>query len=330
MTPGTYRPIGPLERLRRTGGTGMLKNRFAGMLRRRKSDAVRMLNDEGLSFGTLYALRPEIEKAGIAGELSEKNRAALEICGKIAQDPKLLASGGIDYGDQTVHSAFLWMFQTGARDDGLGEAYDEALDLCASVLLRRYRETAILPELVDLIFRRNRKRGYLHDLIWAFFESRDPGALRYIAKYLRSENARDTELACLLLHLPRAGSSMREKANLYRSYLNWLDENKPFLYFTGESLQSSNQPEICGVDLGAKYLCKNISPRSRRPADPLTQQEQESLSCFARTKEPDRAILSSYSRRLHDKDPARWEQWIHSPVEKQIETAKGETGRRAL
>lgn len=327
--PNARRPIGTLEQLRRVHGAEALKSQFGEALKNQEGTAVRMLNDAGLRFATLFVLKPEIENAGLLEKLSARNRAALEICGKIMEDPKSIAAGGISYRDEAVHSAFLWIFRTGAGDDGLSEEYDEVLDLCASVLLRRYREKSILPELADLIFRRNRKHGYLHDLIWAFFEARDPNALRYLAGYLRSPNERDAELACLLLHLPHTGANSREKQTQYREYLRWLRENGAYLYFTGESLQSSNEPRICGVDLGAKYLCKNISPRSRKPLNPLTQQEEESLSCFAQAKEPERAVLSDYSQKLHSRDPAFWNRWIRSPVNEQIRIAKG-SGRGRL
>ena len=322
----TRRPIGSLERLRRVHGAEALKSQFGEALKNQAETAVRMLNDGGLHFATLFLLKPEIEKAGLTEKLSVRNRAALELCGKIQENPKSIAAGGIPYGDRAVHAAFLWIFRTGAADDGLSEEYDGILDLCASVLLRRYREKAILPEVVSLIFRRNRKHGYLHDLIWAFFEFRDPGALRYLAEYLRSPNERDAELARLLLHLPEADG--RGKQVQYRDYLRWLNENRAYLYFTGEGLQASNQPQICGVDLGAKYLGKGISPRSREPVSPLTEGEQECLSCFAGTGESERAILSEYSQKLHARDPAFWSRWIHYPVEEQIRIAKGGTGRR--
>lgn len=321
---------GALEQIRRTRGIGACKRRFQEIESKQKEGAVRLLNGGGLRFATLFALKPQIEEAGLQRGLDGKLQAALQICDKVLEEEKSLPGNGISYTDENVRAAFLWIFQTGARDDGLSNDYDEILDLCASVLTRRYHEKGILPGLAELIFRRNRKKGYLHDLIWAFFQIQDPGSLRHIAPYLRSSNARDRELARLLLHLPETGEDARKREEQYRNFMNWLQENNAYLYFTGESLQSSNQPEICGLDREAKYLGKQISPRKHTPVNPLTEQEEESLSCFAQAEENEKAVLSEYSGKLHARNPAAWNQWIHSPVSEQIRIAKSGTGRRLV
>jgi hypothetical protein len=321
---------GTLEQIRRTRGADTCKKRFREIIVKQKDGAARLLNAGGLSFATLFTLRPQISDAGLEPKLDGKIQAALQICEKVLEDEKALPGGGISYSDENVRAAFLWIFQTGARDDGLSNDYDEILDLCASVLTRRYREKSILPGLAELIFRRNRKKGYLHDLIWAFFQIHDPGSLRLIAPYLRSSNARDRELAHLLLHLPEAGTSAQKRNEQYRNFIKWLQENSAYLYFTGESLQSSNHPEICGINREAKYLGKQISPRKRTPLDPLTKEEEESLNCFAQAEEDEKAILSEYSGKLHARSAALWNRWIHSPVSEQIRIAKEGTGRRLV
>lgn len=324
MSPDPRGPAGTLERSRRTGGADACKDRFGQAVKTNRQAALRLLNGGDLRFATLFLLRPQIEEAGLAAELGARNRAALEICGRILEDPKSEPGGGISYREPAVRSAFVWMFRSGAADDGLSNEFDEILDLCACVLLRRYRETSILPDLAALIFRRNRKKGYLHDLIWALFKSRDSNVLRLIAPYLRSENERDAELARLLLHLPESGGDANGEAQ-YRGYLGWLRENAPYLTFTGESLQCSNHPQLCSVDLGAKYLCH---PPRGNAAKPLSPREHECLSCFSCAREGDRAVLSDYSYRLHARSPARWRRWMESPVDEQVRIAKSGTGRR--
>lgn len=321
---------GTLEQIRRYRGISACQKRFQEIVQKQEQGAAKLLNDKGLRFATLFALKPQIEKAGLEPRLDVKIQAAMQICGKVLEEKKSLPGGGIPYSDENFRAAFLWIFQTGARDDGLSNEYDEILDLCAGVLTRRYREKSILPGLSELIFRRNRKKGYLHDLIWAFFQIHDPGSLRYIAPYLRSSNTRDRELAHLLLHLPETQENARSQEDQYRNFMNWLSENSSYLYFTGESLQSSNQPEICSLDREAKYLGKQISPRKRTPATPLTKEEEESLSCFAQAEENEKSALSDYSGKLHARNPELWNQWIHSPVSEQIRIAKGGTGRRLV
>lgn len=322
--------FGALDNIRRLQGADACKKRFQALLKDQDDRAARLLNDTRLRFATLFLLRPQIEESRLGPQLSDRNRAALQICGKVLKEQKA-PPGGIDYSDPKIHAAFSWMFRTGAESDGMSNEFDEVIDLCASVLTRRYRETFILPALTGLIFRRNRKKLYLHDLIWALFQADDPNALRYIARYLRSANARDRELARLLLHLPASGESSFERESQYRKYLGWLHENSAFLYLTGESLQGSNQPEICHVDLGAKYLGKQISPRSRTPLHPLNPREEESLSCFAKAEERDRTVLSQYSKSLRSRSPAVWNRWIRLPVEKQLEIAQDHLpGRRLI
>ena len=325
MSPIPRGPIGTLEQIRRTQGADACKDNFGRTVKTNRQAALRLLNGRDLKFATLFLLRPQIEEAGIADGLGARERAALDICGKVLQESKTLPGGGISYQDPAVRSAFLWIFRSGAADDGLSDEFDEILDLCAGVLLRRYHEKSILPDLSALIFRRNQKKGYLHDLIWALLQSRDANALRLVAPHLRSENERDAELARLLLHVPGEGKDARERENQYRSYLGWLRENAAYLTFTGESLQCSNQPEICSVDLGSKYLCRS---RGERTAESLTQRERECLRCFSGAKESDRAVLSDYSHRLHARNPARWRHFMESSVDEQVRIAKSGTGRR--
>ena len=325
MNPDPRGPGGTLERIRRTRGADACRDRFGRAAKAGRQTALRLLNGGDLRFATLFLLKPQIEEAGLADGLGARNRAALEICGKILEDPKSQPGAGISYRDPAVRSAFLWMFRSGAADDSLSNEFDEILDLCACVLLRRYRETSILPDLAALIFRRNLKKGYLHDLIWALFKSRDANVLRLIAPYLRSGNERDAELARLLLHLPDSEGDTRGREAQYRGYLSWLRENSPYLTFTGESLQCSNQPQLCSVDLGAKYLCR---PPRGNAAGPLTPREHECLSCFSGAKEADRTVLSDYSNRLHARSPARWRHFMESPVDEQVRIAKSGTGRR--
>ena len=330
MYRNPYASAGTLELIRRTRGADACRNRFGEVLLKRKGEAVRLLSVRGLSFGTLFVLRPQIKEAGLEPQLDAGLQAALRICDQALDEKKTVPEDRIPYSDENVRAAFLWIFQTGVRDDGLNNKYDGVLDLCACVLTRRYREKSILSGLSGLIFLRNRKKGYLHDLIWAFFQIRDPASLRYLAPYLRSANARDRELARLLLHLPDAGGDARAREMQYRDFTNWLNENNAYLYFTGESLQSSNQPEICGLNRAAKYLGKQISPHSRAPIDPLTKEEEESLSCFAQAEESEKAALSDYSAKLHARNPALWNRWIHSPVSEQLSVAKSGMGRRLV
>ena len=73
----------------------------------------------------------------------------------------------------------------------ISDEHDEILDVTASLLIKTHNDKTILPTIVDTIFSRNRKGLFNHDLIWAFFQARDPYSLMLVANYLNSEDTED-------------------------------------------------------------------------------------------------------------------------------------------
>lgn len=332
MYSGSASSINDFDCIRRARGNDACKNTFRRLLKERKQAAIRLLNDNQLYFASLFILKPEIEKFEMDDqELGERNRIALNICGKISERKNLNSDSVSPFplNDEKVHSVLLWMFNTGSADDGLSDEFDKIIDISASILVKTHHEKAILPTVAELIFKRNRKGAYTHDLIWAFFQARDSQSLRVIAGYLRSSQRKDSELAHTLLHLPenlQAGPN-NSKENQYRTYLSWLQENSPYLYFTNESFQLTNSPKPCEVNLEAKYLCKDSSPKGRRVMTDLTEEDYGYLNNFSGIQEEeDRAVLANFSNKLHQQDPPQWNQWMQAPIDQQIQVAK--YGRR--
>lgn len=319
-----------LDRIRRSQGIDACRNTFGRMGKERRQNAVRLVNDGGLFFASLFILQPEIEELNLKEELSERNRIALSLCNRILSEKN--SAGGpdlmISLNSEEVHHVLLWMFNTGAADDGLSNDFDQVLDIVASVLMKTHHEKTILPVLTDMIFKRNQKGRYIHDLVWACFQTHDANALRFIAGYLRSPAAKDVDLASMLLHLPQDVPlrSFSDRQKQYVSYLSWLKENEPYLYFTGESLQFTNNPSPCSVDLEAKYLCKAGGMRGRKQPAPLTDTERESLMKFNRTSEDEKKTLAKHSQRLHRENPSYWNEWMQYPIDKQVNIAQ--YGRR--
>ena len=105
-----------------------------------------------------------------------------------------------------------------------------------------YNDKTILPTIVDTIFFRNRKGLFTHDLIWAFFQARDPYSLMLIANYLYSEDIKDVKLACKLLDfVPSIDMTMgKDSKKQYRDLFYWLEENYPLFIFYGGKF-SKNQ-----------------------------------------------------------------------------------------
>nr|WP_319487288.1 hypothetical protein [uncultured Caproiciproducens sp.] len=330
MNSGNAGPANNLDRIRRTQGANTCRKVFLKMGASRRQNAVGLLDDDRLLFASLFILQPEIRELDLYQELSERNRIALNICQKIA-DAKNSAKGSgssFSLNSEPVHAVLMWMFMTGAADDGLSSQFDQALDITASILVKTHHEKTVLPVMADLMFKRNRKGVYNHDLIWAFFQAHDAQAMRYIASRLRSPVQKDVDLVRLLLNVPQDVPlrTNSDKQKQYDAFLAWLKENSPYVYFTGESLQLTNTPSVCGVNIDAKYLCKDISPRSNMPLTPLTETERTNLNEFYGAKDDERAVLAKYSQTLHDKNPPSWDEWMQYPVSKQIDIAK--YGRR--
>jgi hypothetical protein len=147
------------------------------------------------------------------------------------------------------------LFERSMDKQGLSDEYDELLDVTAALLINIHKDNSILPSIVDTIFIRYREGLFTHDLIWAFFEARDPYNLMLIANYLYSDEARDIELACKLLDfVPSIDmTTSRDSKDKYTAFFHWLRENYRFLYFTGESFQRTSNPIPYKIDSDVKY-----------------------------------------------------------------------------
>jgi hypothetical protein len=123
------------------------------------------------------------------------------------------------------------------------------MDAAVSVLVNIYIDNSVLPAAADMIFKRNRQGHYTHDLIWAFFRSSTPDALKLTAERICSSDQQDIDLACHLLNFESSYLSLNteDRQKQYQTYLQWLNENAPFLYFTGESFQYSSNPILYKV-----------------------------------------------------------------------------------
>lgn len=330
MDSGYNGTVNDLDYIRRSQGINACRNTFGKVGKERRQNAVQLVNDSRLFFASLFILQAEIKELNLKEELSERNQIALNICKKILDEKKPSGDSGhlISLNSDEVHNVLLWMFNTGAVDDGLNNGFDQILDIVASVLMKTYHEKTILPVMTDMIFKRNQKGRYIHDLVWACFQTRDANALRFIAKYLRSSVSKDVDLARTLLHLPQDMPlrSNSDKQTQYAAYLLWLKENGPYLYFTGESFQFTNNPIPCSVDLEAKYLCKDHGIRNRKLFTPLTDAERASLIKFDQVSENKKMILAKHSQRLHRENSSYWNQWMQYPVDKQMKIAQ--YGRR--
>lgn len=319
-----------LDSIRMNNGSDKLKAHFHDLVKNDRKKAIDSINNENLHFASLFLLRSEIKDSNLLNDLSLRNRIALEIVNEIVEkekDSSVIKYISSDY-TQIVYSILKWIFETGSMDDGLSNKYDEVLDITAILLTRIYNDQKILPRVADMIFARNKKGFFIHDLVWAFFECKDPSSLIMIANRLLSQEIDDVNLASNLLSFV-PGIDRNNNSNKQRQYvffLKWIEENGLFLNFTGQSLQEVNRPRPYVVDLEAKYLRKFVSVESGKMLKPLTLKEKRLLNEFNGLDDNTKLLLSSFSNMLNNKDINLWNKWINYPIKKQIEIAKDSTG----
>ena len=216
------------------------------------------------------------------------------------------------------------MFERGIYQYRISNEDDEILDVTALLLIKIHKDKSILPNIVHMIFSKNRKGLFTHDLIWAFFQAKDPHSLMLIANYLGSDDENDVKLACKLLDFAPTVDMMVGKgsAKQYTSFLHWIEENYSFLYFTGESFQRTSKPIPYIVALDAKYLCRKVSLNSGKSLIPYTEKEMDLLGYFNNLDEDTKLLLSRHSFKIHYENIYLWESWINYSINKQISIAE--------
>jgi len=224
---------------------------------------------------------------------------------------------------QTTYSSLRWMLNVESRDEITDKQLEEVVDTAALLLVKSYKDKAVLPKVVNQIFDRYNRNAYTYDLIWACFESCSPQVLYMIANRLLSSRMKDVELSTKLLSfIPCPGINGNvDRTQYYSCCMNWINENYPFLYYTGESFQQSCKPIPFAVSLEAKYLCKAVSPDNGKISGPLTKDELELLRIFNTLDDYTKVLLSTCSFRLYRKNFPLWSRWRYLPVWQQIQGA---------
>lgn len=325
-----YRVVPPsyLDRIRLQSGGDTLKRHFLKMVKEHRKQAILHMNADHLHFATLFLLLPEINVLNLYEELNKRNRAAIALLGKVSEHFKYVPHSKENLlGDsESVRAALKWMLLTGIPDDGLNDMFDQILDTAASLLLQNHGSSYMLPSLVRLLFRRNRKGRYIHDLAWALFRSQDLDCLRLIAERLRSSNKKDVALAQSLLRYNGKTAVKSPKQWRYASFVSWFEENRPFLAFTGDNFNRTSAPALFRVDLDAKYLATKRLLQEQNALDPLARTDHPCLDDFHDATAAEQLLLANYSYRLHVQNKKQWKDWMVYPVKKQIQIAQGRQG----
>ncbi len=313
-----------LDTLWSAGGPHHLKQFMSVTAQSDRAEALRLINDEHLRFPVLFILMPEISAHGLYGGLSPRNMAAISICSKKMYKHSI-DTAVTDATNDTLYLTLKWMFETGKDWDGLSvghDPYDAVIDYTVALLIISYEDKKILKDVAELIFRRNRKGFFIHDLVWSFFQTLDKDALSYVAGYLLSDNPRDIDLAAKLLNLDEQVSNRVEARKTYRKFIEWLDNNRPYLYLTGEHFQLTSNPRHLDADKEAKYLGKEILPRYRAPVEPLTEAEVDCLHNYRVATPEDQALLTDYSHNLRHSNKQLWQEWMHKQPAEQVLAAR--------
>lgn len=207
---------------------------------------------------------------------------------------------------------------------GLDKDCDKTFDKIAAILICNYKDKSILPTVANAIFLRHRKGLFTHNLIWAFFEAREPSSLNLIGNKLQSSNLKDIELAEELLSFIPGISGYRDTTNLnkYLHFSNWLEDNELFLKYTGESFQLTTNPCPYTIVYPAKYICKKVSVDTGKPITSLTRYEFNLLNEFNKLNNDFQKLLSSFSYAVYRQNLYFWNTWIHSPIKSQIRSAR--------
>lgn len=306
-----------LDNIRLTEGTDKCMTVFEEICTRDKENAAALLNDRYLTFPCLFILLPHIESFRLHGRLSPIKQTATRIAAQILKPASSAHSGYLSNKNNAEYAALTWIVKTGKPEDGLSDDYEEVLDICVSVLINIYKDKSILPDVCDMIFSRDEKGHNIHSLVWAFFRSSDPYAIKLLAQ--RMASPRDSKLARRLLGTEASAGSDNTKKQM-EAYLKWLDDNDPFLYFTDESFQLTSSPVFYRIDLDRKYIQKSASTYAKQPIVPADSNESKRLAVFRSRENEEKRILSDYSHTIH-KDLSKWKLWMALPVGEQIKTA---------
>ncbi len=304
-----------LDSIRLTEGADKCKAVFEETCKSDKAAASVLINDGRLTFPSLFILLPQIESFQLYRRLSPIRKTASSITAQILKPASAGRAGYLREKNGTEYAALKWILETGKLENSLNDDYEEVLDITVSVLINIYKDKNILPDVCDMIFERGSKGHHLHDLVWAYFRSSDPHALKLIAQHLASP--RDAKLACSLLNIEENTGSEKQPG----SYMRWLDENGPFLYFTDESFQLSSRPAFYRVDLERKYVQKDTPSHIQQPIVPADRNERRRLEAFRSLGNEEKRMLADYSQQAHS-DLSRWKTWIALPVDEQIKAAK--------
>lgn len=251
-----------------------------------KDTIISMINQQNISFRTFFPLISFISKENLSDGLMYKYRIAILVVNcDINEDLERLCQAE----NSEIHKIFLWIFASHSKIEK-NHVFSKAIDFIVASLICDFKDCKILPDVCRHIFKRNQENEYIHDIVWAFFKSRDKNLLKYIAYYLNSVNKKDTSLAHELL------SSFCDdeiKPNSSYEWYNWISENSQYMYHTNKNYQLCSNPQTLKVDYHSKFIGKSTTNYIKHSN--LTEIDIKSMACFSCEKD-----LNAVSKFAHN------------------------------
>ena len=309
-----YDAVDFIEQLTATGNVKEADSYFRSL---NVTDKKSVLNNERLSFPAFFMLSPALVSLELISALNNRCKTAQKLIEQKWQGPR---TPGLF--DEVINPDSLkWMLTTGITHDGFSDFYDELMDNAALLLILKFRDTSALSAVQSLIFIRNGKGTFNHDLIWAFFAIFDFDALKEAAEHILSPDGGESEFACHLFGIKPPKDANGKRA-VRDAFVASLEENLPYLYPTRDSYQRTSNPEFIKLNKAAKYIGKPVSRKSGRPEGELSAHERALLRSFDNAPESDKELLPKYSKELKDWDYALWKTFIEAPFTAQVTAAK--------
>lgn len=242
--------IKSLDEIKKSVGSDKFKIKFAEILNKNKTLAMKLLNNDETSFADFFVLMPVIKNYRLATGLNERNKIAFSLCSQTAEKKKIDFS---KYNSGRLAETLEWMTDFALTDDGTNDTYDRLMDICIAKLINEYENENAVKTAVELAFLRNRKNAFNHDLIWAIFYKENISALENIAEHLNSEDKSDKAFSEQLLRNAVGEEIIKDSEDKFESSMKWLKENKSHISFTGESYNLTSRPCFFRKDSEVKH-----------------------------------------------------------------------------
>ncbi|MCA0993270.1 hypothetical protein [Pseudalkalibacillus hwajinpoensis] len=296
-----------LEIIRKTEGIKRLEHYVKNLIDHDKRAVISLLNEDTLSYPTIYVLSPTIREHNLSKHLSDRNRIALSIQKDILSKERAPAAPfpySICDLPQYIHSVLRWMVETGSEEK-LNTRYRLVIDRAAGLLTTIYQHPDDLLLVSKLLFNRKRAGLSTHYVTWAYFSSHNIASLLPIGEKLLSADEEEVAFARELLHFI---TGLDESDDPYAYFRSWYEENLPYLLHNENSYELTAELAPYVVDHDTKYR----ECFSHKASSDLREDGFHSLS------EQEKEQLANLSYKIRMRSRSEWIEWMNRPLSAQL------------